>query len=249
MRVTRVECKDNLYLLQSLEIIELVSLLYAIVSSTRESHHNSILNTSSSSPFSSSRSSTPPLSSAASFNIGDFPCYVSSTMHIYRPTQAVDYFVKPILNHPKISRFAVFDVSVTPQMYALFFFQSHSQHLTATTDTAALHAWVLCILCYPNTSCFFFSALTIDVDSERYDIANEASFLKAVDLISFIDSYNPVVEKCVVLIANNCSTTKRYSPFYHIPPSPLSPPSFPSFPSSPSFFSFPSFSSHIILSY
>ena len=81
-----------------------------------------------------------PLSSAASFKICDFPRYVSSTMHIYRPTQAVDYFVKPILNHPKISRFAVFDVSVTPQMYVLFFFQSHSQHLTVTTDTAALHA-------------------------------------------------------------------------------------------------------------
>lgn len=32
---------------------------------------------------------------------------------------AVDYFVKSIHNHPRVSRFAVFDVSVTPQMYVL----------------------------------------------------------------------------------------------------------------------------------
>jgi len=36
----------------------------------------------------------------------------------YRPTLAIDFFVKNITNHPIISRFAVFDVSVTPQVYA-----------------------------------------------------------------------------------------------------------------------------------
>eukprot|EP00026_Physarum_polycephalum_P013581 Phypoly_transcript_13998.p1 GENE.Phypoly_transcript_13998~~Phypoly_transcript_13998.p1 ORF type:complete len:170 (+),score=19.55 Phypoly_transcript_13998:441-950(+) len=42
-----------------------------------------------------------------------------------------------------------------------------------------------------------------------YDVANESSFQKAADLISFIDSYHSVHEKCVIVIANNCGTAKR----------------------------------------
>jgi len=86
----------------------------------------------------------------------------------YKPTLAVDYFVKPIINHPKVSRFAVFDVSVTPQIYS-------------------------------RSPCLGIV----------YDVGNEASFLKAADLITFIDSYNPVSEKSVIFVANNCCTTNR----------------------------------------
>jgi len=36
---------------------------------------------------------------------------------VYRPTLSVDLFIRVIANHPLISRLAVFDVSVFPQLY------------------------------------------------------------------------------------------------------------------------------------
>lgn len=38
----------------------------------------------------------------------------------YRPTQAVDFFARNVANDPIIGRFAVFDVSVTPQLYPFY---------------------------------------------------------------------------------------------------------------------------------